>query len=79
MSDEPEDHTLRLLRDLRASVERIERKVDRVEAELRDARDRESARNIDMNRLDRSDTRRSDRMRDIEDRLDQLERKAAEG
>ena len=70
---EPESIVLEHLRALRAGQERLERKVDRIEAEVLSLRDREQARTIDMNRLERSDLSRDSRLRQIEDRLDAIE------
>ena len=74
---EIENHTLAVLRELRAEMrlgfEQVNRKIDRVEAELIAMRDREQSRSVDMNRLERRDAARDDRLRSLEDRMDRME------
>ena len=71
----PEDLTLQLLRELRTGQEQMKRQMDRMEGELINLREREQARTIDINRIDRGSTSRDDRLREIEDRLDGIEKR----
>lgn len=66
MADEPDNMVLRLLREMRSDLNYVKRKVDTIEAEIINLRDREIARMVDMQRLERTDHGQAERLREIE-------------
>ena len=77
MGREPENATLRLLREMRAENQAgfaaLQREVRILRDDVRDLREREAHRGLDHARLDANDRAQRDRLADVEHRLDALE------